>query len=191
MELNGQRPDRGPVLVNGATGGVGSFAIDMLAGLGYEVAAFTGKRDRDDYLCGLGASRILYRDETEMGTRPLEKAQWAGAVDNVGGEQLAWLTRTMQPEGNVASIGARRGIQAGDHGDALHPARSETSSASTASTSRGTGANGLWQRLASDLKPRCLDRIVTSEVALSGLPSAFGGYLEGTITGRAVVRIAG
>ena len=111
MELNGQRPDRGPVLVNGATGGVGSFAIDMLAGLGYEVAAFTGKRDRDDYLRALGASRILYRDEAEMGTRPLEKTRWAGAVDNVGGGELAWLTRTMQPEGNIASIGLAGGFK--------------------------------------------------------------------------------
>ena len=190
MELNGQRPDRGPVLVNGATGGVGSFAIDMLAGLGYEVAAFTGKRDRDDYLRGLGASRVLYRDEAEMGTRPLEKARWAGAVDNVGGGELAWLTRTMQPEGNIASIGLAGGFKL------------ETTVMPF--ILRGVNLLGInsvhvsqdhrervWQRLASDLKPRCLDRIVTSEIALSDLPSAFDGYMAGTVTGRAVVRIAG
>ena len=190
MELNGQRPDRGPVLVNGATGGVGSFAIDMLAGLGYEVTAFTGKRDRDEYLRGLGASGILYRDEVEMGTRPLEKARWAGAVDNVGGDQLAWLTRTMQPEANIASIGLAGGFKL------------ETTVMPF--ILRGVNLLGInsvyvgrdrrervWQRLASDLKPRCLDRIVTSEVVLSDLPSAFGGYMAGTVTGRAVVRIAG
>ena len=188
MELNGQRPDQGPVLVNGATGGVGSLAIDMLGGLGYEVTAFTGKRDRDEYLRAIGASRILYRDEVEMGTRPLEKALWAGAVDNVGGEQLAWLTRTMQPEANIASIGLAGGFKL------------ETTVMPF--ILRGVNLLGInsvhvgrerrervWQRLASDLKPRCLDRIVTSEVALAELPTAFDGYMAGAITGRAVVRI--
>ena len=190
MELNGQRPDAGPVLVNGATGGVGSFAIDMLGGLGYEVTAFTGKRDQDEYLRGLGASRILYRDEVEMGTRPLEKSLWAGAVDNVGGDQLGWLTRTMHPEANIASIGLAGGFKL------------ETTVMPF--ILRGVNLLGInsvyvgrdrrervWQRLASDLKPRCLDRIVTSEVTLSDLPSAFDGYMEGAVTGRAVVRIAG
>ena len=188
MELNGQRPDQGPVLVNGATGGVGSFAIDMLGGLGYDVTAFTGKRDRDEYLRGLGASRILYRDEVEMGTRPLEKALWAGAVDNVGGDQLAWLTRTMQPESNIASIGLAGGFKL------------ETTVMPF--ILRGVNLLGInsvyvgrdrrervWERLASDLKPRCIEQIVTSEVALSELPSAFDGYMAGTVTGRAVVRI--
>ena len=190
MELNGQRPDRGAVLVNGATGGVGSFAIDMLGGLGYEVTAFTGKRDQDEYLRALGASCILYRDEVEMGSRPLEKALWAGAVDNVGGDQLAWLTRTMQPEGNIASIGLAGGFKL------------ETTVMPF--ILRGVNLLGInsvyvgrerrervWQRLASDLKPRCIDRIVTSEVALPELPTAFDGYMAGTVTGRAVVRIGG
>ena len=190
MELNGQRPDAGPVLVNGATGGVGSFAIDMLGGLGYEVTAFTGKRDQDEYLRGLGASRILYRDEVEMGTRPLEKALWAGAVDNVGGDQLGWLTRTMQPESNIASIGLAGGFKL------------ETTVMPF--ILRGVNLLGInsvyvgrdrrervWERLASDLKPRHIEQIVTSEVALSELSSAFDGYMAGAVTGRAVVRIAG
>jgi NADPH2:quinone reductase len=110
MEANGQRPELGPILVNGATGGVGSFAIDMLAGRGYEVTALTGKRASAEYLTGLGASNLLYRDELEMGSRPLERARWAGAIDNVGGEQLGWLTRTVQPGGTVASIGHAGGL---------------------------------------------------------------------------------
>ena len=188
MELNGQRPDGGPILVNGATGGVGSFAIDMLGGLGYEVAALTGKRDQDAYLRGLGASRIVYRDEVEMGTRPLEKALWAGAVDNVGGDQLAWLTRTMQPEANIASVGLAGGFKL------------ETTVMPF--ILRGVNLLGInsvyvgrerrervWQRLASDLEPRCIDRIVTSEVPLADLPDAFDGYVAGAVTGRAVVRI--
>ena len=127
MELNGQRPDAGPVLVNGATGGVGSFAIDMLGGLGYEVTAFTGKRDQDEYLRGLGASRILYRDEVEMGTRPLEKSLWAGAVDNVGGDQLG-VADTHHAAGGQHRVHRARGrIQARDHRDAVHPAGGEPS----------------------------------------------------------------
>ena len=125
MERNGQRPENGPVLVNGATGGVGSFAVDMLAARGYEVAAFTGKAESAGWLESLGAVRVVLRDEVEMGTRPLERAEWAGAVDNVGGDHLAWLTRTVMPAGNIAAIGLAGGSEALDHRDALHPARGE------------------------------------------------------------------
>ena len=105
MEQNGQLPENGPVVVTGATGGVGSIAIDMLAGRGYEVVALTGKASEEDYLKSIGASRILLRDELDFGKRPMEKAQWAGAIDNLGGDYLTWLTRTMDYGGNIASIG--------------------------------------------------------------------------------------
>ena len=112
MEANGQRPENGPVLVNGATGGVGSFAIDMLAGRGYEVAALTGKAESAGWLESLGAARVVLRGEVDMsGGRPLERALWAGAVDNVGGDQLGWLTRTVMPAGNIASIGLVGGVK--------------------------------------------------------------------------------
>ena len=110
MQRNDQRAENGPILVNGATGGVGSFAIDILSALKFEVTALTGKRDQQAYLESLGASACLYRDELTMGTRPLEKALWAGAVDNVGGSQLSWLTRTVMPMGNIASIGLAGGV---------------------------------------------------------------------------------
>ena len=190
MELNGQRPDQGPVLVNGATGGVGSFAIDMLDGLGYEVTALTGKRDQDQYLRALGASRILYRDEVDMGTRPLEKTLWAGALDSVGGDQLAWLTRTMQQEGNIASIGLAGGIKLDTTVMPFILRGVNLLGINSVYVARDRRER-VWQRLASDLRPRHLDRIVTSEVALGDLPSAFDGYLAGAVTGRAVVRIAG
>src|SRR5688572_28601854 len=93
MERNGQAPERGPVVVTGATGGVGSVAIDMLAGRGYEVIAVTGKRDASAYLESLGASKVVLRQELALGSRPLEAARFAGAIDNVGGELLAGLTR--------------------------------------------------------------------------------------------------
>ncbi len=190
MERNRQRPDGGPVLVNGATGGVGSFAIDMLAGLGYEVVAFTGKRDQDEYLRAIGASRILYRDEVEIGSKPLEKSLWAGAVDNVGGQALAWLTRTMQPGGNIASIGLVGGIGLET---TVMPfiLRGVNLLGINSVHVESAWRQRVWQRLASDLKPRHLDRIVTSEIPLGDLPAAFDAYIEGGVTGRAVVRIAG
>lgn len=190
MEDNGLSPDQGPVLVNGATGGVGSYAIDMLAGRGYRVTAFTGKRDSEAYLRGLGAGDLVFRGETELGQRPLERALWAGAVDSVGGEELAWLTRTVEPLGNIASIGL-----AGGH---------------TLNTTvmpfilRGVNLLGInsvlipmslkqtvVERIASDLRPRHLDDIITRTVALSEVATVFQGYLDGTVTGRTVVNIAG
>src|SRR5690606_27894224 len=105
MEHNGQRPDTGPVVVTGATGGVGSLAVNMLAGRGYEGVAVTGKADHVPYLRKLGAASVLLRQEIDYGRRPLERIQWAGAIDNVGGEMLTWLTRTTGWWGNIASIG--------------------------------------------------------------------------------------
>jgi putative YhdH/YhfP family quinone oxidoreductase len=111
LELNGMAPVRGKVLVNGATGGVATLAIDMLAKLGYHVVAVTGKDAEHGFLKALGAAEVLARQRLEMGSRPLEKGMWAAAFDSVGGESLAWLTRTMQPEGLIASFGNAGGIE--------------------------------------------------------------------------------
>ncbi|HNP65221.1 MAG TPA: acryloyl-CoA reductase, partial [Woeseiaceae bacterium] len=105
MEQNGQRPEGGPIVVTGATGGVGSIAIDMLSGRGYEVVAVTGKANEEAYLRQIGAQRILVRDKIDLGKRPMEKALWGGAIDNLGGKYLTWLTRTIDYGGNIASIG--------------------------------------------------------------------------------------
>ena len=188
MELNGQSPELGSILVNGATGGVGSFAIDMFAGLGFEVTAFTGKKAGADYLRGLGASDIQYRGETELGTRPLERTLWGGAVDNVGGDELAWLTRTVVPMGNIASIGLAggfklettvmpfilRGVNLLGINSVLLPAAPR---------------QRVWERLGSDLKPRHLETIVTRTISLRELPDVFSEFLAGTVTGRTLVRI--
>lgn len=109
MERNGLTPARGPVIVTGATGGVGSLAIVCLAGLGYQVTALTGKPDAGEYLRSLGAAEIVSRAAVQMGTRPLEKATWAGAVDAVGGETLAWLTRTGAYGATIAATGLAGG----------------------------------------------------------------------------------
>ncbi|MDO6462300.1 oxidoreductase [Granulosicoccaceae sp. 1_MG-2023] len=190
MELNGQRPENGPVIVTGATGGVGSLAIDMLAGLGYEVAAFTGKAQQADYLKRLGASELVLRQEQDFGHRPLEKALWAGAIDNVGGETLAWLTRTLQPNGNIGAIGLAGG------------AVLETTVMPF--ILRGVNLLGinsvfvtpekrraLWARIGADLKPRHLDTIITDTIAFDALPTAFDAYIKGNVTGHTVVRIGG
>ncbi|MDX1594669.1 MAG: oxidoreductase [Gammaproteobacteria bacterium] len=189
MEDNGQVPETGPIVVTGATGGVGSFAIDLLSGLGYEVLAFTGKSDQEPYLRELGASGLLNRNEIEMGGKPLESMQWGGAVDSVGGETLAWLTRTTKVWGNIASVGLAGGIKL------------ETTVMPF--ILRGVSLLGInsvecpqhvrekaWSRLAGDHRPRHLDTIVSREVSFDELPSVFDAYVDGAVTGRTVVRIA-
>jgi acrylyl-CoA reductase (NADPH) len=189
MEQNGQAPGNGPVLVTGATGGVGSLAVNMLAGRGYEVVALTGKPDAADYLREIGVARVLLRQELEFGSRPLEKALWAGAVDNLGGETLAWLTRTVDFWGNIASIGLAAGPE-------LHTTVMPF-------ILRGVNLLGInsvetprelrlavWERIASDLKPAALGRISGKIVDFSELPAQFPAYVEGKVTGRIVVKIS-
>ena len=190
MEQNGQTPALGPVLVTGATGGVGSIAIDLLQSRGYSVAALTGKASAAAYLKGLGASEVVLRDGLEMGQRPLEKAHWGGAIDNLGGDILGWLTRTVQPRGNIASIGLAAGV--------------ELQTTVLPFILRGVSLLGIhsvqvpdelrrkvWARLATDLRPRHLDAIITREVTLEELPGVFQDYVGGKVTGRTVVRISG
>ena len=189
MEQNGQLPENGPVVVTGATGGVGSIAIDMLAGRGYDVIAVTGKAGEEDYLHKLGASRILLRDEIDFGKRPLEKAEFAGAIDNLGGDYLAWLTRTTDYGGNIASIGL-----------AASPALNTTVIPFILRAVCLLGINSVdtprdlrlavWSRIAADLKPQHLDVIGGVTVDFDDLPGCFQDYLDGRVTGRVVVRVS-
>jgi len=188
MEDNGQIPERGPIVVTGATGGVGSFAINMLSNIGYDVIAFTGKSEQESYLKELGASKLINRHDFELGTKPLEAAQWGGAIDNVGGETLSWLTRTTNVWGNIASIGLAGGIK--------------LDSTVMPFILRGVSLLGInsvemplsvrtqgWKRLATDLKPTKLDLISPTTIPFTDLPNAFSAYVEGTVTGRTVVEI--
>ncbi len=189
MEQNGQLPEIGPVVVTGATGGVGSIAIDMLGGRGYEVVAVTGKATEEAYLTGIGAHRILLRDQIDLGKRPMEKTQWAGAIDNLGGDYLTWLTRTMSYGGNIASIGL-----------AASPALKTTVLPFILRAVCLLGINSVetprelrlavWSRIATDLKPRHLDAISHRTIGFDDLPGSFQAYIDGTVTGRVVVRIA-
>jgi len=187
LELNGMAPAKGKVLVNGATGGVASLAIDMLAGLGYTVTAVTGKDAEHEFLRQIGATEILSRHKLEMGTRPLEKTLWAAAFDSVGGESLAWLTRTMQQAGLIASFGNAGGIEfkATVLPFILRGVRLiGVDSAYTAMPLR----RKVWQRLAADLKPRHLAAI-GHIIALEDLPAYFDRMLKGQVRGRAVVKL--
>jgi acrylyl-CoA reductase (NADPH) len=189
MEQNGQTPDGGEIVVTGATGGVGSIAIDMLAGRGYRVVAVTGKEGSEDYLRGLGAQRVLPRQSIDLGSRPMEEARWAGAIDNVGGEVLTWLTRTTNFWGNIASIGM---AASGELKTTVFPfilRGVNLLGVNSVFTPRPVRLE-VWRRLATDLKPRHLDRIVTRTIGFDELPTVFDDYLKGAVTGRTVVKIA-
>lgn len=188
MEHNGLAPQRGPVVVTGATGGVGSIAVDMLAARGYEVIAVTGKAEAKDYLSALGAKQILLRGEIDLGSRPLEAARFAGAVDNVGGELFSWLTRTMDAWGSIASIGLTGGAEVKTTVMPFILRGVNVLGINSSATPRELRLK-VWERIATDLKPRHLDRIVTRTISFDELPSAFDAYLKGTVTGRTLVRI--
>ena len=188
MEQNGQIADAGPIVVTGATGGVGSIAVDMLDARGYEVVAVTGKGAEQDFLKDIGARRILLRDDIQFSTRPMEKGQWAGAVDNLGGDYLAWLIRTMNYGANIASIGLA----------ASHTLETTVMpfilravcllGINSVDTPRDLRL-AVWQRIGTDLKPRHLDTIAASTITFDDLPDAFQAYLDGTVVGRTVVEI--
>lgn len=190
MEENRLRPENGPVIVTGSTGGVGSLAVDMLAKLGYHVVALTGKESESEYLRELGAAEIMLRQNLDLTKiRPLDRARWAGAVDNLGGDVLAWIASTMQQGGTIASIGLAasmalnttvapfilRGVSllGVDSGYIREPYRS-----------------GVWQRLATDLRPPHL-AAMSRRIAFDQLPAIFEEYIAGRAKGRVVVELAG
>ena len=186
LELNGLQPSNGPVIVTGATGGVGSIAVSSLARLGYQVTALTGKDSEHDFLRGLGASEVMPRSALQASARPLEKSMWAGAVDAVGGDVLAWLTKTMNYGGAIANSGLTAGTD-------LH-------TTVLPFILRGVKLLGIdsvmcpmprrlevWRRLATDMRPDGL-RSLATEISLVDLPSAFDTLLKGRARGRFVVK---
>ena len=188
MLINGQYPGLGPILVTGASGGVGAIAVNLFSHQGFEVAAVSGKTEQHDWLRMLGASQILGRDDLPGDRRPLERAVWGGAVDNVGGEMLSRITRTVANWGNIACIGLAggpelhttvmpfilRGVSLlGIHSvDVPQPLRGE-----------------LWARLASDWRPPQLEAIHIATVALTGLTAVCEQMLAGRTHGRVLVHL--
>lgn len=188
MEQNSQAPENGPIVVTGATGGVGSIAVDMLDSRGYEVIAVTGKAEKSQYLESIGASEVLLRDEVDYGKRPLEKALYGGAVDSLGGDALAWLTRTVKYGGNIASIGL-----------AASPTLNTTVLPFILRAVCLLGINSVdtprelrlqvWRRIGTDLRPRHLDTIGGRTIGLDELPGAFQDHIDSRVTGRTLVKI--
>ena len=190
MELNGLRPANGPVIVSGATGGVGSIAIAALARLGYHVVALTGKEAQTAYLHKIGAQEVMLRSGIDLDKiKPLGKATWAGAVDNLGGGVLAWMASTMKFNGLIASIGLA--------------ASSSLSTTVLPFILRGVSLLGInstdcptpelerevWRRLATDMRPAMLKDMATT-VPFQQLPASFDAFIQAKVTGRVVVDIA-
>ena len=188
LECNGQTPAHGPFIVTGATGGVGMLAIDILARKGYEVVALTGKPDQHSRLQELGAAQILDRHSLKLDGDALEKAQWGGAIDNVGGDILAWLTRTVKPWGNIVAVGLAGGSEL--HTTVMPFILRGVSLLGVTSAGCPTALrHHLWKRLAADLAPGHIDSIVTRIAALDDLPAIFADMLAGKTIGRTVIKI--
>jgi len=189
LEQNELTPDSGKVIVTGATGGVSGLAIQMLAQRGYHVVALTGKAHESAYLESLGAREILLRSAVDLNsTRPLEKAQWAGALDAVGGATLAWLTRSMQQEGAIASFGNAGGVELNTSVFPFILRGVKLLGVDSAATKMPL-RKMIWQRLANDLRPLHLHDMIQS-VPLAELAPVFPALVAGQSRGRTVVEIA-
>ena len=190
LERNGLRKEQGPVIVTGATGGVGSTAVSMLAQLGYTVAASTGKESEHEFLRGLGATEILSRaDVSAESPRPMETERWAAAVDPVGGATTAYLLRTAKYGGSVAVSGLTGG---GTVNTTVFPF-----------ILRGVNLLGIesvscpmavrlriWDRLGADLKPHGLMDSIAVETGLEDVVSVAEQILAGKVRGRTLVRVS-
>ena len=186
MEANGQTPDMGPIAITGASGGVGSLAVDMFSRAGYEITAISGKVEEFDWLHELGAAQCISRHDLYWPETPLASARFAGAFDNVGGDMLSGLTRVIQPWGNIASCGMAGGIG--------------LNTTVMPFIIRGIGLLGinsagcpyplreeLWNRLADDWKPRHLDKIAGEAITMDDLQETFERLLSAGGRGRTLV----
>jgi NADPH2:quinone reductase len=188
LEAAGITPDQGPIAVTGASGGVGSFAIDMLSLRGYEVVAISGSPAASDYLLSLGATRVINRHDILADDKPLGRATWAGVIDNAGGSLLANLLKAVLPNGAVASVGLAGGAKLVTtvlpfilRGVSLLGVNSVSLTPSVRAE--------IWSRIASDLKPRHTDTIAGEEIDLAALPERLDSAFGTERFGRSIVRI--
>jgi acrylyl-CoA reductase (NADPH) len=189
LEDNGLEPNDGPILVAGATGGVGSVAVNILAEKGYHVVASTGKTDQKEYLKGLGAKQIIVRDEiVDNNNQSVREEKWAGAIDPVGGKTLQYILSTLKYGGSVATCGFTGG--------------SDVSTTVFPLISRGINWLGvdsvqypmekrleIWNRLGDDLKPTMLNEEMLHEISLNELPEVLRNILQGKVSGRTLVKL--
>ena len=188
MEANGQRPEKGPIVVTGASGGVGTIAIDLLTRAGYEVHAITGKTSHFEWLEKLGARQCISRHDLHWGQNPLEKTRWAGCIDNVGGDMLAGISRVIDLWGNIASCGMAGGIGLNT---TVFPfiLRGVSLLGISSNNTPMDVRRQLWDRLANEWRPRHLDEICKEEVSLDGMEPVFKRMMAGESLGRTVVKI--
>ena len=189
MEHNGLAPAKGPVIVNGATGGVGSIAIAMFAKLGYHVVALTGKESESSWLKQLGAKEVLLRQSLNLEKiKPLDKATWAGAVDNLGGPVLAWMVSTMKENGVIGAVGLAQSAE-------LHTWVMPfiLRGASLLGINSGDSSNDIreavWQRMAGEIKPPLLKEMCRT-LPFKELPGVFDDFINARITRRVVVDLS-
>ena len=187
MELNGLAPAKGKVLVNGATGGVASVSIDLLAQRGYHVVAVTGKPAEADYLRMLGAGEVIASADLPAGSKPLEPALWQGAVDSLGGAPLAALIRSMQKDGVISSIGNAAGLEF--NASVMPFILRGVRLLGINSDNEPELRERIWRRLGSDLRPRHLSRIA-NVIPFAQLPQAIEAVINGKARGRTVVDLA-
>lgn len=189
LEENGLRPDKGPVLITGATGGVGCLAIDMLAARGYEVDASTGKESEHEFLRALGAREILSRTEVAPETvRPMDRPRWAAAIDPVGGNTLSYAISRLLYAGSVASVGLTGGSSFPGSVFPFILRGANLLGIDSAYLPMQT-RQVLWERLSGDLRPPHLDDLITTEIPFSELPAALFRILGAKVRGRIVVRV--
>ncbi|GAB2570680.1 YhdH/YhfP family quinone oxidoreductase [Dyella jejuensis] len=188
MQHNRQSPALGPIAISGASGGVGMLAIDIFSRVGYDVHAISGKAEHFDFLRSLGAVECIDRHTLSFSGKPMDSARFGGALDNVGGPMLAGLLPQIAPYGNVAICGNAGGIAFDSTVMPFIIRGASLLGIASAGTPRDL-RDEVWQHLASDWKPRHLDRIATREISLDQLPDVFERMLAGDSFGRTVVRI--
>ncbi len=186
MQENNQTIEKGPIVVTGASGGVGSIAIDMLSSLGYQTLALSGRREHDDYLTKLGADKVCAVADLKLGTRPLEKGRFGGIIDNVGGDLLAQLIAHTHLWGNVASIGLADSHQLNS---TVFPfiLRGVSLLGVSSTNCPMPLRRAIWERMGKDLKPTNLDIILTEEVPLKNVSDVFNALLDRKKHGRIVI----
>ena len=186
LELNGQRKIEGPIAVTGASGGVGSLAINILSQRGYDVLGVSGKNDKKDYLMSLGASAIVHPSEFLDKTRPLESIRIGGAIDHVGGDVLKGLLTCTQLWGNIASVGLALGHEI--HTSVMPFILRGVNLLGVSSTNCPYELRQeIWKQLATDYKPKHLDMIVREEINLSEIKSKFQELIDRKTSGRCIV----
>jgi acrylyl-CoA reductase (NADPH) len=191
MLENYQVPERGPIAITGATGGVGAIALGLFKRAGFRTAAITGKKAEAAYLTELGADQVIDRMTLDLGSKPMEKARWGGAVDQLGGDTLTYLTRTVQPLGNIACIGLAQSVALNTTVLPLILRGVSLLGINSVEVPRPWRL-AIWEKLAGEWKLTNLDRLIVRDVIdLDAVPQACEELVAGRAKGRYIVRVAG